>query len=72
MKLCVESGTHHLDVSGEPEFLEKMQLTYGAKAAEKGVCVVGSCGFDSVPADIGFLFTKRNFESNLGFIDFLK
>ena len=63
VKQCIESGTHHIDVSGEPEYLEKMQLLYGQKAAEKDVCVIGSCGFDSVPADLGFLFTKNSFKS---------
>jgi short subunit dehydrogenase-like uncharacterized protein len=50
-------------VSGEPEYLENMQLLYGKKAAEKDVCIIGSCGFDSVPADLGFLFTKNSFKS---------
>ena len=28
VEACVESGTHHVDISGEPAFLEKMQLKY--------------------------------------------
>lgn len=40
------------------QFLEGMYLKYNEKAAEKGVYVVGSCGFDSIPADMGVLYTK--------------
>ncbi|XP_078085647.1 saccharopine dehydrogenase-like oxidoreductase [Mustelus asterias] len=58
VKACIESGTHCVDVSGEPQFLEGMQLKYDQQAAEKGVYIVGSCGFDSIPADMGILYTR--------------
>lgn len=50
-------------MSGEPEYLEKMQLKYGAQAKEKDVYVIGSCGFDSVAADFGVFLTKNYFKS---------
>ena len=28
VEACVEAGCHHLDISGEPQYLEKMQLKY--------------------------------------------
>ena len=28
MAACVEAGAHHLDISGEPQFLERVQLNY--------------------------------------------
>jgi hypothetical protein len=56
---CIEARTHHLDVSGEPEFLESMQLKYDQAAREKQVYIVGSCGFDSLPADLGVLYTRQ-------------
>ena len=37
MSACVEAGTHHVDISGEPQYLEKMQLKYHKEAQEKGV-----------------------------------
>ena len=61
VKHCVEAQTHHIDISGEPEYLERMQLNYNQKAIENNVFVVGSCGFDSVPCDMGVVFTKNNF-----------
>jgi short subunit dehydrogenase-like uncharacterized protein len=58
----VNAGTHHLDVSGEPEYLEKMQIKYDEKALENNTFVIGSCGFDSVPAELGVLYTQEKFD----------
>ncbi|CAG11025.1 unnamed protein product, partial [Tetraodon nigroviridis] len=65
VKACVENGAHHMDISGEPQFLEGMQLNYNSQAAEKGVYVIGSCGFDSIPADMGVLYTRDQFKGVL-------
>ncbi|XP_037553441.1 saccharopine dehydrogenase-like oxidoreductase [Nematolebias whitei] len=65
VKACVENGAHHIDISGEPQFLESMQLNYSSQAAEKGVYIVGSCGFDSIPADMGVLYTRDQFKGTL-------
>ena len=42
-----------MDISGEPQFLETMQLKYNDEAEKKGIYIVGSCGFDSIPSDLG-------------------
>ncbi|KAK5903912.1 hypothetical protein CgunFtcFv8_007654 [Champsocephalus gunnari] len=65
VKACVENGAHYLDICGEPQFLERMQLEYHTKALDKGVYVIGSCGFDSIPADLGILYTQRQFKGTL-------
>ncbi|XP_041038609.1 saccharopine dehydrogenase a, tandem duplicate 1 [Carcharodon carcharias] len=65
VKACIENGTHCVDVSGEPQFLEGMQLKYDHQAAEKGVYIVGSCGFDSIPADMGILYTRNQLKGTL-------
>ncbi|KAG5265439.1 hypothetical protein AALO_G00242490 [Alosa alosa] len=65
VKACVENGAHHIDISGEPQFLEGMQLNYDHQAAEKGVYIIGSCGFDSIPADMGVLYTRDQFKGTL-------
>ncbi|KAH9519579.1 hypothetical protein Btru_003066 [Bulinus truncatus] len=62
VQACIEHGTHHLDISGEPQYLEKMQLLYNKKAADKNVFVIGSVGFDSIPAEIGIEYTKQQFK----------
>nr|XP_055027610.1 saccharopine dehydrogenase a, tandem duplicate 1 [Misgurnus anguillicaudatus] len=65
VKACVENGAHYLDISGEPQFLESMQLNYHNQAAEKGVYIVGACGFDSIPADMGVIYTRDQFKGTL-------
>ncbi|XP_061881898.1 saccharopine dehydrogenase-like oxidoreductase [Entelurus aequoreus] len=65
VKACVENGAHHLDISGEPQFLEGMQLNYHNQASDKGVYIIGSCGFDSIPADMGVLYTREQFKGTL-------
>uniref|UniRef100_A0A8C2HLB6 Saccharopine dehydrogenase-like oxidoreductase n=1 Tax=Cyprinus carpio TaxID=7962 RepID=A0A8C2HLB6_CYPCA len=69
VKSYVENGTHCIDISGEPQFLESMQLNYHDQAAEKGVYIVGSCGFDSIPADIGVIYTRDQFKGTLTSIE---
>ncbi|XP_070828396.1 saccharopine dehydrogenase-like oxidoreductase [Chaetodon trifascialis] len=65
VKAAVENGAHHIDISGEPQFLEGIQLNYHSQAADKGVYIIGSCGFDSIPADLGVLFTRDQFKGTL-------
>lgn len=69
VKACVEAGTHHVDVSGEPMYLEKMQLEYNEKAKEKGIYIVGACGFDSIPSDLGLIFLQKKFEGTLNSVE---
>ncbi|XP_049914671.1 saccharopine dehydrogenase b [Epinephelus moara] len=65
VKACIENGAHYIDICGEPQFLERMQLEYHTKALDRGVYVIGSCGFDSIPADLGILYTQRQFKGTL-------
>jgi short subunit dehydrogenase-like uncharacterized protein len=44
------------------QFMERMQLDYHKAAEEKGVYAVCSCGFDSVPADLGTVFLMNKFQ----------
>ncbi|CAH2249906.1 saccharopine dehydrogenase-like oxidoreductase [Pelobates cultripes] len=65
IKSCVENGAHCVDISGEPQFLEGMYAKYNSQAAENGVYIVGSTGFDSIPADMGVLFTRNRLQGTL-------
>ncbi|XP_020572923.1 probable mitochondrial saccharopine dehydrogenase-like oxidoreductase At5g39410 [Phalaenopsis equestris] len=59
---CVEVGTDYLDISGEPEFMERMELQYHEMAKHTGALVISACGFDSIPAEMGFIFHSRQWE----------
>eukprot|EP00475_Leptophrys_vorax_P020040 TRINITY_DN2745_c0_g1_i2.p1 TRINITY_DN2745_c0_g1~~TRINITY_DN2745_c0_g1_i2.p1 ORF type:complete len:347 (-),score=94.03 TRINITY_DN2745_c0_g1_i2:417-1457(-) len=62
VRACVEAATHYVDVTGEPEFMERMLLKYDDEAKSKGVLIVSACGFDSIPADLGFVQTLKHFD----------
>lgn len=61
----INAGTHHVDVSGEPQYMERMQLEYNDLAREKGVYIVSACGFDSIPADMGMIFLEKHFDGEV-------
>lgn len=69
VKRCINAGTHHVDVSGEPQYMERMQLEYNDLARAKGVYVVSACGFDSIPADMGTVFFEQNFDGTVNSIE---
>jgi short subunit dehydrogenase-like uncharacterized protein len=54
---CAAAGTDYVDLTGEPEFVDLMWLRYHAQAQRSGARLVHSCGFDSIPHDLGALFT---------------
>jgi short subunit dehydrogenase-like uncharacterized protein len=43
--------------------MESMFVKYHREAESKGVLVLNACAFDSVPADLGALFTARQFKT---------
>lgn len=54
---CASTGTHYLDLTGEEEFVDRMFLGYHQRAVDSGARLVHSCGFDSIPYDLGAYFT---------------
>jgi short subunit dehydrogenase-like uncharacterized protein len=54
---CAAAGTDYVDLTGEPEFVDLMWLRHHAEAEASGARIVHSCGFDSIPYDLGVLFT---------------
>ena len=54
---CAAAGTDYVDLTGEPEFVDRMYLENDAAAKASGARLVHCCGFDSVPHDLGAYFT---------------
>lgn len=54
---CAAAGTDYVDLTGEPEFVDRMYLAHHATAVATGARLVHACGFDSVPHDLGAYFT---------------
>ncbi|KAG8238949.1 hypothetical protein J437_LFUL018699 [Ladona fulva] len=69
IKACIASGTHHVDVSGEPQYMERMQLEYHEASKAKGIYIVSACGFDSIPADLGVVFFSQKFGGEVNSVE---
>ncbi|CAF1075586.1 unnamed protein product [Rotaria sordida] len=64
VEACIQSRTHYIDICGEPQFLETIQLRYDSQAQEREIAIVGSCGFDSLIADLGAETIRQQCEQN--------
>ena len=56
---CAREGTDYTDLAGEPEFVDRMYVAHHAEAKRTGARLVHACGFDSIPHDLGVLFTVQ-------------
>ncbi len=61
---CAEAGTDYLDLTGEPEFVDRTYVAHHATARRTGARLVHACGFDSVPHDLGVLFAVRQLQAS--------
>lgn len=59
VQICATTGTHYCDLTGEPQWIRKMQLRHEADAKKSGARIVQCCGFDSIPSDMGVHFLQR-------------
>lgn len=63
VKACAESGTDHIDVTGEVNWLEEMHMKYDAKAHETKALIVGACAYESIPSEMAVNWMRSAFES---------
>jgi short subunit dehydrogenase-like uncharacterized protein len=54
---CADTGTDYADITGEPEFVDRMWLAHHQRAVQTGARIVHACGFDSIPHDVGAWYT---------------
>jgi short subunit dehydrogenase-like uncharacterized protein len=54
---CAAAGTDYIDLTGEPEFVDRAWLEHHDEAERTGARLVHACGFDSIPHDLGAYFT---------------
>jgi len=59
VQVCATTGTHYCDLTGEPQWIRKMQSRHAADAKASGARIVHCCGFDSIPSDLGVHFLQR-------------
>lgn len=66
VKLCAEAGTHYVDLTGEVPWMREMIDAHHITAEQSGAKIVHSCGFDSIPSDMGVYFMQQQAQSKHG------
>ena len=56
---CAKSGTDYVDLCGEPGWMHEKINELSDISKESGSRIVFSCGFDSIPFDLGVLFLQN-------------
>ena len=59
VRTCISSGTDYVDLCGEPGWMHKIINECSDDASKSGARVIFSCGFDSIPFDLGVLFVQE-------------
>ena len=55
---CARAGTDYCDLTGEVQWMRKMIDAHHAQARQSGARIVHTCGFDSIPSDLGVLMVQ--------------
>ncbi len=66
VRACAEAGTDYVDLCGEPGWMHEMIAAHGEAAKNSGARIVFSCGFDSIPFDLGVYFLQQTAKDKLG------
>src|SRR5579863_596553 len=63
---CADAGTDYVDLTGESHWIAAMIAANEAKAKASGARIVFSCGFDSIPFDLGVFFLEEEAKKRFG------
>jgi len=66
VEACIAEGTNYCDSTGETTWIKRLIDTLEDKAKANGVRLVPSCGYDSLPSDIGALVTVNGIKADKG------
>jgi short subunit dehydrogenase-like uncharacterized protein len=64
--LCASTGTDYLDLCGEPVWMRQMIDAHEATAKNTGARILFSCGYDSIPFELGVYFCEETAKKTLG------
>ena len=59
VKSCVENKTHYTDITGENHWVKDLIDEHHEKASEEGTRIIPSCGYDSIPSDMGVYYSVQ-------------
>lgn len=63
---CAANGTHYCDLAGEVQWMRRMIDAHHDRAVATGARIVHTCGFDSIPSDLGTWAVQREFRATFG------
>ncbi|MBL8329135.1 MAG: saccharopine dehydrogenase NADP-binding domain-containing protein [Rubrivivax sp.] len=63
---CAAQGVDYVDLCGEPAWMRQMIDAHEGAAKASGARIVFSCGFDSIPFDLGVFLLQREFRQRFG------
>ncbi len=66
MAACASAGVDYVDLCGEPAWMRQMIDAHEAAAKASGARIVFSCGFDSIPFDLGVFMLQREMQARFG------
>ncbi len=66
VQAAAAAGTDYCDITGEPQWMQRMIDTHGETANTSGARIVHACGFDSIPSDLGVAFTQDAAHTRFG------
>ena len=62
----VDAGVDYVDLTGEPQWQQRMIDAHHDRAAETGARIVHACGFDSIPSDLGTWYLQQQAVERFG------
>jgi short subunit dehydrogenase-like uncharacterized protein len=66
LRACADAGTDYVDLCGEPGWMAQMIARHDAAARASGARIVFSCGFDSIPFDLGVVYLQSEAQRRFG------
>lgn len=63
---CAKAGVDYVDLCGEPAWMRRMIDAHEAQAKASGARIVFSCGFDSIPFDLGVFLLQTEMKARFG------
>lgn len=63
---CARQGVDYCDLTGEVQWMRRMIDAYHERAKETGARIVHTCGFDSIPSDLGVLMMQEHMREHHG------
>ena len=65
---CANAGTDYVDLCGEPNWIANQVIGLDEAAKKSGARIVFSCGFDSIPTDLGVFYLQEQAKARLGHV----